>query len=205
VRAALPPGLDEWFARALHRNRHERFGSAKEMAIALARVIPSAVEDYGEENSSIIYAAPSSPGASPSQAGMLESGPSLVLASPTARLGLSQRARPFAILGVATAALLLGAALLVLLRSPAPPDGEHAATESAGSSDPARATSEASAAEATGAGTESIEPAPSALPAATGEVAAGADAGADASSGYPPGQPWPKGRRGLAGREDYGF
>ena len=39
-RAELPPGIDEWFGKALHKEPDERFGAAREMALALVRLIP---------------------------------------------------------------------------------------------------------------------------------------------------------------------
>ncbi|MBI4704774.1 MAG: protein kinase [Deltaproteobacteria bacterium] len=39
LRADLPPEVDAWFARALHRDVQSRFGSAKEMSLALVRLI----------------------------------------------------------------------------------------------------------------------------------------------------------------------
>jgi serine/threonine-protein kinase len=38
-RAPVPPGFDAWFARAVHRNAAERFGSALELASALEPVL----------------------------------------------------------------------------------------------------------------------------------------------------------------------
>jgi serine/threonine protein kinase len=42
LRMDLPPGADEWFARALHRDAAQRFGSARDMAVSFAGVMGNA-------------------------------------------------------------------------------------------------------------------------------------------------------------------
>jgi serine/threonine protein kinase len=209
LRSGLPVGLDEWFGRVLHRAPSQRFGSAKEMAHALARVLPSTAEELDEDHSTIAfpYAAPSSPGSSPGQAGMLESGPSLVLPSPAPPLGRVRWAQPLAVVGAVTAVLVLGAAALVLLRTPAAsPDGSPAAR---GAATTERSQAAGAAAERADDGSEAaLLDAGSEEPSASAQLSPFfGDAGPSAapqSSGLRPGQAGPRKRR-RPGREDYGF
>ena len=216
LRAQIPVGLDEWFAHVLHRMPSERFASAKDMAWALARVIPSTAEDFDEEHSTIVYpgsppargsvpgprgSVPGARGSAPGQQAMLESGPSLVMASAPAPLG-HRWVQPMAIAGVAVTILVLGAAGLVLLRGPA-------ASHDAG----VGASATASSGRATASGATTDEENSSEIDAGTDEAAASARASVAVDGGPPPaatrggpipGKGWPTGKR-RKGREDYGF
>ena len=203
----LPPGLDDWFGRALHRVPSQRFPSAREMALALTRAIPSTAEDFDDERSAIVYPGATARGSSPGQVGMLESGPSLVLASRSATLGRRKWAQPVAIAAVFTSFLVLGATALVLLRSPSSPgegDARSAATAMPNSAAASGAAPDGVARGPEEADLDAGEAAPSGsapLPPAVG------DAGPAISTppgSWRPGQAGPSGRR-PKGREDYGF
>ncbi|MBW2455603.1 MAG: serine/threonine protein kinase [Deltaproteobacteria bacterium] len=45
----LPPEIDQWFARAFHADPTQRFDSARDMGLALARLIPASTEDLEDE------------------------------------------------------------------------------------------------------------------------------------------------------------
>jgi serine/threonine-protein kinase len=41
----LPPEVDQWFERALHKDKAQRFGSCKEMALDFLRLVPKVAEE----------------------------------------------------------------------------------------------------------------------------------------------------------------
>jgi eukaryotic-like serine/threonine-protein kinase len=176
VRPGLPPALDTWFARALSRDPAGRFGSAKELAEALARAAGG-------------QPAPQAESAFTQSALHVPAAPTPVLAASTPHPGTlhgmtSAGTRPgtsrtlFALAGV-VAALVVAAGILVTIvitRVSAKPDlsGEPAASgEAAGTQ--AETDEPEPAAEPTAESTAETEPEQPEPPASASAAAAAGD------------------------------
>lgn len=130
----LPPAVDEFFARALARDRNQRYQSAKEMAEEFAEIVRSPSNPRISRPPSLASLNPASSKGSSSLSSLSDtgSGESSIAQATTIDARRSQSGNPAVLKGIAAgAAVVIAAGLMVILLargpSPEPPDPAAAA------------------------------------------------------------------------------